>query len=106
MVSVKSIKKHVIIDFFVLEPVIHEGLTNIEVLSDGWTIVTTDGKRYYTVQLHYGYDIAICFWSIQTIFLQTFCSNIFPFLPRAAQFEETILITSDGIEVLTQDPKS
>ena len=31
------------------EPVLCEGLPNIEILQDGWTVVTEDGRRYTTV---------------------------------------------------------
>ena len=47
-----------------VEPMINEGSYDIEVLDDGWTVVTADGKL-------------------------------------SAHYENTILITKDGAEVLT-----
>lgn len=36
-----------------LEPVVLEGQPGIEVLNDGWTMVTTDGKRYVVAPKSY-----------------------------------------------------
>lgn len=50
---------------FTIEPMLCEGTSDLYSLSDGWTIVTADGKR-------------------------------------SAQFEETLLITENGAEILTK----
>ena len=49
---------------FTIEPMINEGTWEVEVLEDGWTAVTADGKL-------------------------------------SAQFEHTLCVTDDGVEVLT-----
>ena len=49
---------------FTIEPVLSEGGTEITILEDGWTAVTTDNSR-------------------------------------TAQWEHTVLITNDGVEILT-----
>jgi methionyl aminopeptidase len=49
---------------FTIEPMINEGTYKLEVLDDGWTAVTADGKL-------------------------------------SAQYEHTIAVTEDGVEVLT-----
>lgn len=49
---------------FTIEPMINEGTWEVEVLDDGWTAVTKDGKL-------------------------------------SAQFEHTIAVTDDGVEILT-----
>jgi methionyl aminopeptidase len=40
---------------FALEPMVNEGTSAVRVLSDGWTVVTTDGKR----SAHFEHTIAI-----------------------------------------------
>jgi methionyl aminopeptidase len=53
---------------FTIEPMINEGVWEVEVLSDGWTAVTKDRKL-------------------------------------SAQFEHTIAVTEDGVEILTLAPE-
>ena len=40
---------------FALEPMVNEGTYEVKILSDGWTVVTTDGKR----SAHFEHTIAI-----------------------------------------------
>ena len=40
---------------FALEPMVNEGTYEVKVLSDGWTVVTTDGKR----SAHFEHTIAV-----------------------------------------------
>jgi methionyl aminopeptidase len=40
---------------FALEPMVNEGSFDVKILSDGWTVVTTDGKR----SAHFEHTIAI-----------------------------------------------
>jgi len=40
---------------FALEPMVNEGTHEVKVLSDGWTVVTADGKR----SAHFEHTIAI-----------------------------------------------
>ncbi len=40
---------------FALEPMVNEGTYDVKILSDGWTVVTTDGKR----SAHFEHTIAI-----------------------------------------------
>ena len=49
---------------FTIEPMINEGVWQVQILEDNWTAVTKDRKL-------------------------------------SAQFEHTVLVTSDGVEVLT-----
>jgi methionyl aminopeptidase len=49
---------------FTIEPMVNQGTRKVSTESDGWTVVTNDGKL-------------------------------------SAQFEHTVAVTSDGVEVLT-----
>jgi methionyl aminopeptidase len=40
---------------FALEPMVNEGTYQVRILSDGWTVVTTDGKR----SAHFEHTVAI-----------------------------------------------
>jgi methionyl aminopeptidase len=40
---------------FALEPMVNEGTYEVRILSDGWTVVTADGKR----SAHFEHTIAI-----------------------------------------------
>jgi methionyl aminopeptidase len=40
---------------FALEPMVNEGTYEVKILSDGWTVVTADGKR----SAHFEHTIAI-----------------------------------------------
>jgi methionyl aminopeptidase len=40
---------------FALEPMVNEGTHEVKILSDGWTVVTADGKR----SAHFEHTIAI-----------------------------------------------
>jgi hypothetical protein len=40
---------------FALEPMVNEGTFEVRVLSDGWTVVTADGKR----SAHFEHTIAL-----------------------------------------------
>ncbi|GAA6070497.1 methionine aminopeptidase 1D, mitochondrial isoform X1, partial [Tachysurus ichikawai] len=52
---------------FTIEPILMEGTSEIRILRDKWTAISTDDKR-------------------------------------SAQFEHTVVITSDGVEILTKLP--
>ncbi|XP_017312922.1 methionine aminopeptidase 1D, mitochondrial isoform X1 [Ictalurus punctatus] len=61
---------------FTIEPILMEGTSEFRILSDKWTAVSIDDKRFSSA-------------------LHTF---------RSAQFEHTVIITSDGVEILTKLP--
>ena len=82
---------------FTIEPMISEGVWTDQTWPDNWTAVTTDGKLSAQVCNKFLY------------FLPSFCihsKNQLQIYRLSFQFEQTMVVTDKGVEVLTARPGS